>query len=177
MFGALLGAAIGAAGSIAGAVSRNKQIEQRKAAINRRMRDNENWYNRRYNEDVTQRADAQRLLAQMEESIRRRNKAAEGRKIVMGGTDESVALEKEVNSAAYGDALSQMLAYNERRKDAIEQQYLNKKEGYEDMKDGLDSQRASGLDILGGAAGGAVGGLEAGANVEQYLNEYRRKKS
>lgn len=167
---------MGAAGSIAGAVSRNNQISKRTEAIDKRLRENQNWYDRRYNEDATQRADAQRLLTMTEDAIRRRNRAAEGRKAVMGGTDESVAAEKEANNMAYANAVSQIAAVGERRKDVIEQQYRNKKESYEDMRDNLESQRASGLDMLGGAVGGAVSGMKAFLDASKKKEKKKEEK-
>jgi hypothetical protein len=160
MFG-LFGAALGAAGSILGGISRNNALETQQEYVERKKRENQNWYNRRYNEDATQRTDAQRILSLTEEAIKRRNRAAEGRKAVMGGTDESVAAEKEANSKAMADATSQIAAAGEARKDAIEQQYLQKKEGYDNQLAGLDSQKMSGLDFVGSAIGGAYGGFKS----------------
>lgn len=160
MFG-LFGTALGAAGSIFGGISRNKAIEAQKAYVEKKKKENQGWYDRRYNEDATQRADAQRILSLTEEAIKRRNRAAEGRKVMTGGTEESVEAEKEANSKVMADATSQIAAAGEERKDAIEKQYLNKKENYDNQLAGLDAQKMNGLDFLGGAVGGAVGGFKS----------------
>lgn len=160
MFG-LFGAALGAAGSIFGGISRNKAIEAQKAYVDKKKKENQSWYNRRYNEDATQRTDAQRILSLTEEAIKRRNRAAEGRKAMTGGTEESVEAEKESNGKVMADATSQIAAAGEARKDAIEQQYLNKKENYDNQLAGLDAQKMNGLDFLGSAIGGAVGGFKS----------------
>ena len=87
----LIGSAIGAAGSIFGGISASKAMKKIQRNVEAQRQKNQNWYDRRYNEDYTQRSDAQRILTQTEESIKNRNKQAAGIQAVMGGTDESVA--------------------------------------------------------------------------------------
>ena len=130
--------------------------------VARMQRDNQDWYDRRYNEDATQRADAQRLLQMTEESIKKRNKAAAGTAAVMGGTAESVAAEKEANSKALADTTSQIVAAGDARKDQIENQYLSRKENLDNAMRELEGQKQSDLDILGGAIGGAAQGILGG---------------
>jgi len=94
----LIGAAIGAAGSIFGGIAASKAMRKMKANVEAQKKNNQDWFDRRYNEDATQRADAQRILTMTEESIKNRNKAAAGAQAVMGGTEESVAATKAANS-------------------------------------------------------------------------------
>ena len=119
----LIGSAIGAAGSIFGGISASKAMKKIKSNVEAQRQKNQNWYDRRYNEDYTQRADAQRILTQTEESIKNRNRQAAGVQAVMGGTDESVAATKEANSKALADATSQIAAQADARKDNIEATY------------------------------------------------------
>ena len=155
-------AGLGAIGSIFGSISNNQRVMEQMRMNAQRQHDNQAWYDRRYNEDATQRADAQRLLTRTEEALKRRNRAAAGRAAVMGGTDESVAAEKEASSQALADATSQIAAASEQRKDAIEQQFLAKKDQLDEAKAALQAQKQNGLDILGGAIGGAAKGLGMG---------------
>lgn len=156
MIGSLISAGLGAFGGILGAKRKNKLVEKHQAMLNKQKQENQDWYDRKYNEDATQRADAQRLLSLTEESIKRRNRAAQGRAAVMGGTDESVEAEKEANSKVLADAASQIAAQSDQRKDAIEQQYMNNKNGIEQNKMELEGQKQS---VLNAAIGGAAGGL------------------
>ena len=89
LIGSIAGGALGAAGSIFGGISASKAMRRVKKNLQAQKEANQNWYDRRYNEDATQRADAQRILTQTEESIRNRNRQAAGAQAVMGGTDES----------------------------------------------------------------------------------------
>lgn len=98
LIGSIAGGALGAAGSIFGGIKASKAMRRAKKNIEAQKQANQNWYDRRYNEDATQRADAQRILAKTEESIRNRNKQAAGAQAVMGGTDESTAAAKAANA-------------------------------------------------------------------------------
>lgn len=123
LFGSIAGGALGAVGSIFGGISASKAMRRVKEQLQAQKESNQNWYDRRYNEDATQRADAQRILAQTEESIKNRNRQAAGAQAVMGGTDESTAAAKAANAQALADATSQIAAGADNRKDQIEQTY------------------------------------------------------
>ena len=116
-----------AAASIFGGISNAKGYKKIINNLNEQKEENQDWYDQRYNEDSTQRADAQALLTQTEESIRNRNKQAAGAAAVMGGTEESVAAAKAANNTALTDAVSQINAQASNRKDQIEQQYQTNK--------------------------------------------------
>lgn len=142
MIGAAIGAGLKIGGSIFGGIKMSKAINKMKAQINNQLKDNQNWYDRRYNEDATQRADAQALLTRTEESIRNRNAAAAGAQAVMGGTEESVAAAKEANNKALSDAVTNIAVNADARKDQIEQQYMNKKGELQDKLNNLTMQGA-----------------------------------
>ena len=127
----LIGAGIAAASSIGnaifGGISANKQQREQLRALREQQQENRNWYNRRYNEDATQRADVQRMLSQTNEAIAARNRAAAGKRAVVGGTDASLAATQQANADAVGNALSATTARAEARKDNIDAQYRNRK--------------------------------------------------
>ena len=165
MIGLIAGAAAGALGGLFGGLSRNKQIETQQKAIEKSKQENQDWYNRRYNEDSTQRADAQRILSITEEAIKRRNRGAAGRAAVMGGTDNAVAATKEANANAMANAAGQISSQGEARKERVEQQYLNRKQNLDDQYNGLEAQRKNGFDFVSDVLGGASGGLSSLASL------------
>lgn len=136
-------ALIGAAGSILGNVlQRNAQkraYQRQQDSLRRDAADNEAWYNRRYYEDATQRADTQRALAQARETFRSSNRAAMGRNAVMGGTNAQAAAAKEANNEAYADMVSQAAAAAESRKDNVEDAYLKEKQTLNGAQRTLDN--------------------------------------
>lgn len=125
--GSMIGLGMTAASSLYGGIKNAKAYKDVIGNIKQQQQDNQDWFDRRYNEDSTQRADAQALLTATEESIRNRNRQAAGAAAVMGGTDESVAAAKAANNQALVDATSKIAAAADQRKDAIENQYMSTK--------------------------------------------------
>lgn len=142
ILGSAIGGALAVGGSIFGGISASKAMKKAKQNLDNRIKENEDWYNRRYNGDATQRADAQRVLTAMNERIRERNQAAAGAQAVMGGSEESVAATKAANNEAMAEATSQIAANGERRKDSVEAQYLSAKQGLEDERNNMEIAKA-----------------------------------
>lgn len=123
MIGSLISAGIGVGSRIFGGIKASKAMRKVKANLEDERRANRDWFDRRYNEDATQRGDARRILSMTSESIKNRNKLLDGVAAVMGGTEESVAAAKAANNKIVSDAVSQIAAANQQRKDAIEGEY------------------------------------------------------
>lgn len=157
LIGSIAGGALGAAGSIFGGISASKAMKRVKKNLQAQKEANQNWYDRRYNEDATQRADAQRILTQTEESIRNRNRQAAGAQAVMGGTDESTAVAKAANAQALADATSQIAAGAENRKDQIEQTYQQRDSQINEALNNLEMNKAQAISqaVQGVAKAGA----------------------
>lgn len=145
LFGSIAGGALGAAGSIFGGISASKAMRRVRKNLEAQKQDNQNWYDRRYNEDATQRADAQRILTMTEESIKNRNRQAAGAQAVMGGTDESLAATKEANAKALADAASQIAVNGENRKDQIEQTYKQRDAQIDETLNNMDINKAQAI--------------------------------
>lgn len=157
MIGSLIGAGLSAVGSIFGGISASKAMKKVKNNLENQKRENQDWYDRRYNEDATQRADAQRILSKTEESIRNRNRQTAGSAAVMGGTEESVAAAKAANNAALADATATIAANADARKDQIEAQYQQKKAQVDDALNNLEMNKAQAISsaVQGVAKAGA----------------------
>lgn len=162
MIAGIIGGAAGALGGIFGGISKNKMLKKQQQMINEQKRENQDWYDRRYNEDSTQRADAQAMLTHTAEMIKQRNQAAAGSAAVMGGTEESAAATKEANAKALADATSQIVAAGEQRKDQIENQYMQRKAALDEQLRALEGEKQNGLDMASNAIGGAVNGFAKG---------------
>ncbi|WP_304523180.1 virion core protein, T7 gp14 family [Bacteroides acidifaciens] len=159
MIGSLVGAGLSAVGSIFGGISASKAMKKVKKNLQQQKQANQDWYDRRYNEDATQRADAQRILTKTEESIRNRNRQAAGAQAVMGGTEESVAAAKAANNQALADATSQIAVNAEARKDQIEQTYQQRDAQIDDALNNLEIKKSE-------AISSAVQGVtQAGAGI------------
>ena len=157
MLGSLIGAGLGVASSIFGGISARKARRKQERMLAQQEQENQAWYDRKYNEDPTKRADTVRLLTQMQEQIKNRNKAARGRQAVMGGTEDSTTAVKEANNKTLADTTSQIVAANESRKDAIEGQYQARKDAIQNKRMGLEAEKAAGTaSVAAGVAGTAA---------------------
>lgn len=169
MIGALIGAAVSIGSQIYGGIKARKAAQKQADALASEKAENTAWYNRRMNEDVTQRADAQRVLRLAEESIRRRNKEAAATQAVVGGTEESVAATKEANAKALADATSQIAAAGEARKNSIEDSYRNQQHNIAREEIGLDAQKsqntAEAVKQIGATAGNLASAIDSGDSV------------
>lgn len=167
MLGALIGAGLGLASSIAGGVANRKARRKQEQMIAQQQKENQAWYDRTYNADPTKRADTVRLLTQMQEQIKNRNKAAKGRQAVMGGTEDSTTAVKEANNKVLADTTSQIVAANESRKDSIEQQYRERKNQLQNQQMGIEAEKAADTaNAVAGVAGTAANiaaSLDSGA--------------
>lgn len=167
MIGALIGAGLSAASSIYGGIQQSKAAKKAKRETEAQRRRNQNWFDQRYNEDATQRADAQRLLTITAENIRNRNKAAAGNQAVMGGTDESLAATKSANNQALAQTASMINAQSEARKDDIEQQYRLADEGYSQDLRNIEYQRANNIAQAVQGVGSAASGI--GSSIDDII--------
>lgn len=160
ILGSALGGALGIGGAIFGGISASKAMKKVKQNIEGQLKENQDWYNRRYNEDATQRADAQRILTLTDENIRERNRQAAGAQAVMGGTDESVAAAKAANNQALAEAASQIAASGDRRKAQVEAQYLQTKSALNGSLNDMEQGKAKNVALA--AQGVAQAGAELG---------------
>lgn len=157
MLGTLIGAGLGLASSIAGGIANRKARRKQEQMIAQQQKENQAWYDRTYNADPTKRADTVRLLTQMQEQIKNRNKAAKGRQAVMGGTEDSTTAVKEANNKTLADTTSQIVAANDARKDNIEQQYMARKSQLQGQQMGLEAEKAADTaNAVAGVAGTAA---------------------
>lgn len=167
MIGALIGAGLSVASSIAGGIANRKARRKQEQMIAQQQKENQAWYDRKYNEDPTKRADTVRLLTQMQEQIKNRNKAAKGRQAVMGGTEDSTTAVKEANNKTLADTTSQIVAANDARKDNIEQQYMTRKNQLQTQQMSIDAEKAADTaNAVAGVAGTAANiaaSLDSGA--------------
>lgn len=163
LIGGIVGGAMNIGASIFGGIKNAKAFKEMQANVKQQQKENQDWYDRRYNEDATQRADAQRLLTMTEESIKNRNKQAAGAAAVMGGSEESVAAAKAANNQALSDTMGQINAQADARKDSIERQYQTRSADLNNQLNNLTQQKAQ-------ATAQAVKGVaDAAGNIASSL--------
>ena len=163
ILGGAIGAGLGAVGSIFGGIAASKAMKKVKKNLEAQRKKNQDWYDRRYNEDATQRADAQAMLTRVEDSIRNRNQQAAGAAAVMGGTDESVAASKAANAQALAQTATNITVNGEARKDQIEATYQQNDAQIQDALNNLEQKKAANI------ATAVQGVAQAGSNIAGIL--------
>lgn len=171
MIGAIIGAAAGIGSAIAGGIKAAKAARRQKAQLEREKAENAAWYERRYNEDATQRADAQRLLRQTQDSIRNRNREAASTQAVVGGTEESVAATKEANAKALSDTASAIAAQGETRKGQVEESYRNQDRTINKELGEIEANRAKNIANTSAQAISAMGTLANAIDSKPQVNK------
>lgn len=161
MWPTIIASALGLAGNLYGGYKASQAMKQAHDKtlqnLEDRKRENQSWYDRTYNEDATQRADAQRILNITAENIKRRNKAAAGTAAVMGGTEESLAATKQANAEALADAASRIAVAGDARREKIEDDYRSQKNSIDDAINSLETGYATNMaQNISQAAGGAA---------------------
>ena len=95
MIGAIIGAGASIASSLIGGAQAKRAAANANKELENQRKKNEDWYNRRYNEDYTQTAEAQAAMTRARELAREQMAAARGASAVMGGTEAGVAAQQQ----------------------------------------------------------------------------------
>lgn len=163
IIGSAIGAGMKTIGAIAGGIIKSKAAKKARQATEKQRQKNQDWYDRRYNEDATQRADAQAMLSYTQDQLRKQNRRAAGTAAVMGGTTESIAAQKAAGNQLLGNVTSNIAAQAGQRKDNIEATYMSNDDTYNRDLIGIQNQKAA-------AVNDAVQGVSDAANdVAQAL--------
>lgn len=168
----IIAAGISALSSLAGmgiSAAQNKNAANARDRYLRQSRQEEgNWYNRNYYADPTQRADAQRLINQVSEELKNRNRATAGRAAMGGATEEAVAQEKALGNQTLADVVGDIAASNSARKDKIDEAHHSNVQNINDaefnMQQAEAARRAQNIQTAmqtAGSLGAAIAGSSA----------------
>ena len=80
----------------------------------------------------------------------------------MGGTEESVAAEKEANNRALSDAAAQIAVNGEQRKDAIENQYQERDATLDNQLNNIEQSKAQAISQAVQGVTGAASTMDFG---------------
>lgn len=127
LFSDIAGLGTAAVGVGISALGGARAARQRRRELAQRERENNAWYDQRYNELGTERADAQAALSAMRAAQAQRMSSARGASAVMGASAGSVAAEKNAANMAMGQTIGQINANAEAYKQGVENTYLQRK--------------------------------------------------
>lgn len=161
MLGALIGAGVSLAGQGINAILGARQAARQQRELDKQERDNQAWYDRRYNEVGHERADAQRLLTKMADAQRQRTLDSAGRSAVIGSSSAIRAAGQQADGKAMADTVAQIDAAQEARRDKIDAQYNATKQAISKARAGLAAQQSA--NIANAATGASLAGAQIAA--------------
>ena len=142
MITTLLSTAGKVAGSVFGGYQASKAMRRVRAMLKEQQRDNQNWYDRRMNQDFGQTAEAQDAMRRTREYAEELSRRADGARAVNGGTEESGITAKAQATKMVGDTAAAIAASGTQAKDAIEQQYLVNRQALKTSEAELEKEKA-----------------------------------
>ena len=174
MIGSLIGAGVQVGSMIAGQARAARLARQQNKIIDQQEKDNQNWFDRRYNESYTQRSDAQAVLSRMNEAMKERSKRSAGVNAVMGGTTQAAAAEKQAQNNAMGNVMANIASQASAHKDSIENAYMKRKDALTNARlNVLQGQMQSATQA---ANQGVAAGASIGAGLAGQINPVFKKK-
>lgn len=176
--GIISGIGSAAAGIIGGNATR-KAANRNARLIAEAENDARDWYNREYNANFLDRADARASIAQARELLNERYKAAEGAAAVTGATEESVARQKAAANQTLADVTSNIAERADAYKDAVRANYENQQANFLAQKTAVNNQKAAATaQAASGIAQAAQSlGDSMGTNVDSWAANLFKKKS
>lgn len=136
-----LTAAVG--GAIYGGVKSGKLNRRAEAILKQQKGDNQRWYDVKMASDYTQRADVQAAIKKQRELLNEQYNRARATNAVAGGTDESLALQKQAANQSLAQTATDVAARSADYKDNMESNYMARKANLEDQERINLQQRAA----------------------------------
>lgn len=159
MIGAIIGAGASIASSLIGGAQAKRAADNANKELESQRKKNEDWYNRRFNEDYTQSAEAQAAMTRARELAREQMAAARGASAVMGGTEAGVAAQQQAANKMLADTMSGIAQQGQARKDAVESQYMQTEAALSQQQQNVYNQQAA------NSTAAANAGMQAGMSL------------
>lgn len=162
MVGTLIGAAAQVGSSIYGAIKSSQANKRAEKLLQNQRDENQKWYDQKMSEDYSQRTDVQNVLRKQRELLQDQYKRARATNVVAGGTDESLALQRQAANDAMGDTMADIAANADTYKEGVENQYRTQDAALNQQQIANEQNRAQTIANAAGQVGSAVSGLMAG---------------
>ncbi|NDV46108.1 hypothetical protein D0T49_03510 [Paludibacter sp. 221] len=132
-----------------GAVKEGEERKRMQRERNKWNAENEALFNKDYYSDYLQTAEAQNVIRQMRENMKRQSKAEQNNQVVTGATPEVAAANKEMRNRAVADLYGNLAARGQLRKDRAQDRYLSRKYSLQGLEyDTLGQQAQSANNML-----------------------------
>lgn len=152
-----IGAAVSGAGSILSGIGSNRKIAQMQKDLEQRKNQNQDWFDRRYNESAMERSGAQQLWNLTQQAIKDSNSRAAGTAAVMGMNNNFIASQKQPDTLS--KTAAEIAVQHDRDKANIEGAYMKQRDALDDKIMDLKNKKKDWTQIGGEAVGAAFDGF------------------
>jgi hypothetical protein len=153
LYGSIIsGAGQGAAATMGGIFS-TLQMRKVKNGIKAAKQRSQQWYDKEYNADFTQRADAQSALTKARNILDAKYKQAQGASAVAGATDESVAQQKSAANNTLAAITSNIAERADAYKEQVRANYENQQAQADNAMMGYNTAQAQNIANAAAAVG------------------------
>ena len=164
MIGAILGGVAGLGNMIAGGIGSAKANKERARLMSEERTRIQNQYDKDYYVDYMNRSDIQSLVKKLQDQSKKRLDNAEATAVVTGATPEAIVAQKQAESEALGQSMSQIAGYSDQWKQQVADRYNQQMSNLMGMQLQENSQKSASYAnmVSNGASGiaGAVSGLD-----------------
>ena len=159
MISALIGGGLSVLGSVAGAIGSAQQMKKARKNLADQRSKNQTWYDKEYNTDYTQRADAQAVLNKTKEMADANRRRARNMGVVAGATDEAVAMDNEASNKMVSDTMGAINQSADAYKQNVQAQFKQTEQGLDNAEYQSHVAQANQIAQAGAQAG------QAGASI------------
>lgn len=142
LIGGIVGGIGSAVGGIVGGRAARRAARRNAKILADAEKRNKAWYDREYNSNFLQRADAQAAINKTREMLNERYNASAAAAAVSGATDEAVAQQKLAANEAMSGVMGSIAERADAYKEQVRANYENKQAAIDDAKMGVNNQRA-----------------------------------
>lgn len=145
--------------SVAGGIASRNRARRGRRAVNESKREEEAWYNRRYNEDYADTKAGQNLIRKAKDYARQQVKRAEGHAAVAGATDAQVQMAKDSTNKMVGDTIANIGAADQERKARVDDMHRKSQMGFAQEEAAYHAQQAQNIASTAQAASNAMASM------------------
>ena len=156
-------AAIGSIGSaIYGGIKASQAQKKANTMLGNFRTDRKRWYDAEQARDYTLRPDVQSVMNKQRELLAENYRRSRATNVVAGGTDASLALQRDATNKTMASVGSNIAAQGARYKDSIAAEGRNIDYGLQQQQIGIQQAKANSISNAAGQATRAMAGIAAG---------------
>lgn len=139
----LISSAVGALNNAISRRDQKRELDKIRAQNSQSQFENRAWYNANFMTDYTQRADAQMLLRNLQDALKRRRDITASSAAITGASTAAQDAAKGHDARAIADTYGNIAAIGQRYKDNITNQFFGRRNLLENQQLGLDQQNVN----------------------------------